>query len=199
MTNYQEIFDGIMNIFGEWIKNHTKSPDTTSKAWLQLVEDINHKLTMLNPEGRKRDKKKKSIKLRDPNIPKKNKSTYLYFCLAKRDIVKAELGDVKATEVTRELGLRWKMLKESDKTSDKSELACFEEQAAADKIRYDEEMKNYESPSDEKLTAMNKGRRGGSGKKDPKNQRKGMLILSFVLINATLLNRSWVKKPKLQK
>ena len=172
MTDYQDIFDGIMNIFGKWIKNHTKSPDTTSGTWLQLTEDIKYELTKLNSEDKKRAKKKQSVKLRDPNTPKKNKSAYLYFCIAKRNIVKAELGDVKTTEVTRELGLRWKMLKKSDKVSDKSELACFEEQATADKIRYDEEMKNYESPSDEKLTAMIKGISSRGGKKVVKRIRK---------------------------
>ena len=50
--------------------------------------------------------------LKDPNAPKRGKSAYLFFCDMNRESVKVDLGNgVKATDVTRELGVRWNSLK----------------------------------------------------------------------------------------
>ena len=86
---------------------------------------------------------------KDPNAPKRGKSAYLFFCSDYRDQVKKDLGeDSKATDVTRELGLRWNTLKDSKKSSDKKALAEYERLASEDKSRYESEKENYVSPED---------------------------------------------------
>ncbi len=81
-------------------------------------------------------------KVKDPNAPKRGKSAYLFFCTAMRDKVKESLStDSKATDVTRELGVRWNLLKE-DKGRAK-EMVKYQKQATEDKARYDTERSEY--------------------------------------------------------
>ena len=89
-------------------------------------------------------RKRKSSGKKDPNKPKRGKSSYIFFCADHRAAVKEELGDVNATEVTVELGRQWNELKESKKVTDKKKLAKYEEQAKQDKERYQTEMEGYE-------------------------------------------------------
>ena len=83
---------------------------------------------MCSPEFRTSNK--------DPNAPKRPRSAYIWFCLDQRSVVKDDLGDAQATEITSELGKRWNELKKRGKV-DK-----YEKQAADDKIRYNNEVKN---------------------------------------------------------
>jgi hypothetical protein len=84
---------------------------------------------------------------KDPNAPKRPKSSYLYFCAKYRTEVTNELGvDTKVTEVTRVLGLKWKKLKE-DKTK-LNEFESFEKMAKNDKERYNNELLEYK-PAEE--------------------------------------------------
>ena len=63
--------------------------------------------------------------------PKRAKSAYLFFCSDKRDEVKASLGDgASATDVTRQLGVRWNALKAKNCTNK------YDVQALEDKDRY---------------------------------------------------------------
>lgn len=58
-------------------------------------------------------------------------SAYMFFCAATREAVKADLGDAAAvTDITVELGRRWKEVAEADK-------APFVAAAEADKARYE--------------------------------------------------------------
>lgn len=87
----------------------------------------------------------KSKTTKDPSKPKRGKSSYIFFCAKKRESVKISLGEAaKPTEVTSKLGELWRELKESKKTADKKLIQTFEAEAAQDKARYDEEMKEYE-------------------------------------------------------
>lgn len=105
-------------------------------------------------------------KKRDPNAPKRGKSAYLFFCAAHRSKVQTELGaEAKATEITAELGQRWKQLKENPKR--KNELAGYEKQAGEDKARYLEEKSSYVPPDD-----LDNESRGGKRKKSPKDGPK---------------------------
>ena len=99
----------------------------------------------------KRDSNKK---IKDPKKPKRGKSAYIFFCAKNREAAKKKLGDdAKATEVASLLGKMWKELKDSTKASDKKALKGFEGEAAEDKARYDEEIKEYIPPSDDELLA----------------------------------------------
>ena len=86
-------------------------------------------------------------KRKDPNAPKRGKSAYLYFCSDNRAQVIKDLSDeAKATDITKELGVRWNALKESKKSSDKKKMVVYQESAKKDKERYEEEKKHYVPP-----------------------------------------------------
>jgi len=95
--------------------------------------------------------KKKSSGNKDSNKPKRGKSSYIFFCADHREKVREKVGDAaKASDVTAELGKRWKELKASTKAADKKKLEKYEEQAREDKERYEREMAAYTpTPSDE--------------------------------------------------
>lgn len=104
---------------------------------------------------------------KDPNAPKRSKSSYLYFCIENRDAVITELGkDAKATEITSLLGLKWNELKEDNSRA--NELKRFEKMAQEDKKRYQNEMLTYQ-PSQEILSNKGKGKGKVSGLKRPKS------------------------------
>jgi tRNA A37 N6-isopentenylltransferase MiaA len=84
--------------------------------------------------------KKGSKKKSDPNVPKRGKTAYNYFCSDKRAEAKEELGvEAKATEVTSLLGKMWKDLKEDDDRSE--EMDKYNKLAADDKARYEDNTK----------------------------------------------------------
>ena len=90
--------------------------------------------------------KSEKCRLKDPDAPKRGKSAYLYFCAANRDKVVKDLGPTaKATEITKELGVRWNSLKNDPKRA--KELQTFQNQADSDKERYQTELKDY-TPSE---------------------------------------------------
>ncbi|KAG5185263.1 high mobility group box domain-containing protein [Tribonema minus] len=83
--------------------------------------------------GRKKTK-------RAPNAPLAAKSAYMCFCQDQRPAAKAALGeDAKATEVLKRLGAMWQALGEEARGK-------YVEMAAEDKIRYANEMSNYDGP-----------------------------------------------------
>ena len=70
----------------------------------------------------------------DPNAPKRAKSAYLYFCAKHRETVKKSLGKkASATNVTRELGVRWNKLKKRGNTKEMKSLQAL---ANKDRERY---------------------------------------------------------------
>lgn len=84
-------------------------------------------------------------KKRDPNAPKKPLSAYMFFTKSKRDETKvtdmvsdrqAEFPGASMVEVTKLLGQKWKELDEVDKSE-------YNEQAVADKRRYEKEKAKY--------------------------------------------------------
>jgi hypothetical protein len=114
-------------------------------------------------------KRSSDKKIKDPHKPKGKKSAYIIFCTKKREEAKKLLNpDAKATEVTSKLGQMWNELKNSKKTADKKMLQLCEQEAAEDKARYDEDMKDYVPPSDDELVASK-----GSKKKSDPNAPKG--------------------------
>jgi hypothetical protein len=118
-------------------------------------------------------KRSSDKKIKDPLKPKGKKSAYIIFCTKKREEAKKLLNpDAKATEVTSKLGQMWNELKNSKKTADKKMFQLCVQEAAEDKARYDEDMKDYVPPSDDELIAS-KGKGKGSKKKSDPNAPKG--------------------------
>jgi hypothetical protein len=109
-------------------------------------------------------------KNKDPLAPKRGKSGYLYFCSEFRNEVKNFLGEqAKATDVTKELGLRWNALKDSKKPADKKILSGYEKMAEEDKARYQNEKSVYVPPESDN---SDKPKRRGGKQKVPNNGPK---------------------------
>lgn len=90
--------------------------------------------------------KKESKKKKDPNAPKRAKSSYLFFCEKNRDKVKMELENPTPTEITRELGNRWQDLTSDSSTKARHEMKEYVALAEKDKERYTKEIAAYSSP-----------------------------------------------------
>jgi hypothetical protein len=88
-------------------------------------------------------KAKNAKKKKDPNKPRRNKSAYLFFAQEHRPLVKADLPGATFGDIGREVGMRWKAIKDS-KSADK-----YKSLAAKDKVRYTNEMKAYVPPESE--------------------------------------------------
>ena len=64
-------------------------------------------------------------KKKDPNAPKRGLSAYMFFCQEQRQALKQEKPDMKVTEITSELGKRWRALPEEDKKKVGGEVSCW--------------------------------------------------------------------------
>jgi hypothetical protein len=79
---------------------------------------------------------KKIKKTKDLNAPKRAKTSYILFCVNKRDEVKESNPDMPAKEIIKELGNMWRSLSDDEKTE-------YVNLANEDKERYEEDMKTY--------------------------------------------------------
>ena len=77
-------------------------------------------------------KSTKKIEKKTTEGPKKNKSSYMFFCSDERETIKNENPELSNKEILVEMGARWKILKESDP----DRLKKYEELAAEDKERF---------------------------------------------------------------
>jgi len=93
-----------------------------------------------------RAQKKKNKVKKDPSSPKRGRSAYILYCSEQRPIVKLDMPDAKPTDITRELGARWRKIRDSKSKDDVDSKKNYEKMAAEDKLRYTEEIKNYEPP-----------------------------------------------------
>jgi hypothetical protein len=84
---------------------------------------------------------------KDPEHPKRSRSSYIFFCKDARKKVNDMHDDWKATDVTVEIGRIWR----EDMTDELK--SPYVEQATADKKRYLEEMKGY-TPSVERIAEV---------------------------------------------
>jgi hypothetical protein len=74
--------------------------------------------------------------LQDPNAPKRPKNAYMFFIQAHRADTVQEHPDMRVTEISKVLGQKWREL-------DASEKKPYNDQAAQDKLRYEEAMEEY--------------------------------------------------------
>ena len=96
------------------------------------------------PEGgvaakKKKRKKKKKKRKKDPNAPKRSKSAYMFFGQERRPQLVEANPKWTFGEFSRKMGEEWRGM--SDKKKGK-----YNNEAAADKARYEEEMKGYTPP-----------------------------------------------------
>ncbi|KFD52701.1 hypothetical protein M514_06357 [Trichuris suis] len=89
---------------------------------------------------RKRKRNKK-----DPNAPKRALSAFFFFSHVKRPDVQQGHPEWKVGQVAQELGRMWKELDEEQKRE-------YEDMAVKDKVRYEQEMKEYKSGGKKQAT-----------------------------------------------
>ena len=110
----------------EW--NNLKSK--TKYETLSRQDRDRYKRQMVGFVPNPADKKKK--RKRNPNLPKRAKSAYIYFIEANMDRIKRDNPQLKTTEVISQLAASWRRMNKNDKTK-------YESLAAKDKIRYQNE------------------------------------------------------------
>mgnify|MGYP003342915707 CR=1 FL=1 len=112
---------------------------------LAYVPPSDEDLELLAAAKPKRGRKSTKKSTADDGKPKKSKSAYILYCQEQRPIIKAEMPDAKATEVTAELGSRWNALKKGAEESDalKVEYDKYLKLANDDKERYESEMEAW--------------------------------------------------------
>ncbi|KAL9112194.1 MAG: hypothetical protein Q9227_003571 [Pyrenula ochraceoflavens] len=81
-------------------------------------------------------------KKKDPNMPKRGLSAYMFFANEQREKVRDENPGISFGQVGKVLGDRWKNLSDKQK-------APYEAKAAADKKRYEDEKAKYQGGGDD--------------------------------------------------
>jgi hypothetical protein len=133
--------------------------ETLDKAEVESVmSSWNSKKTevskLMGTGGRTKRKK-------DPNAPKKWKTSYITFCGDQREKVKKDNPNMSATEITTRLGELWKALSEKDKKK-------YEEASNKDRVRYEKEMESYTPPVDDEPEEKKRGRGAKKERTGPK-------------------------------
>lgn len=114
--------------FADQVKVTKKSADWDME---EFEEKLNEFSTTVFEQGQKNAPKRGAKK--ESTGPKKPKSAYIFFCSAKRNEAKEELGEeVKNTDILKRLGEMWRELSDEDKEE-------YTEMATNDKERYAEE------------------------------------------------------------
>ena len=116
------------------------SPTDNEDEIRQAVLDHQEELLKLLKTNMPVQKASPLKKVKDPDAPKRGKSSYIYFCVEKRDDIKEANPDMSGKEIIKELGRTWR-----EDTSDKDK-ARYTNLSAADKARYENEMKDYNPP-----------------------------------------------------
>jgi hypothetical protein len=81
-------------------------------------------------------------KKKDPNAPKRGLSAYMFFANEQRDKVREDNPGISFGQVGKMLGEKWKALSDSERRP-------YEEKAAADKKRYEDEKATYNAQAAE--------------------------------------------------
>jgi HMG (high mobility group) box len=102
-------------------------------------------------ETKEKKEKSKGSPKKDPNAPKGAKNAYMLFCAENREQVKEDNSEMNAKEIISELARLWK-------EADEDVKAEYQEKAAADKQRYQEEMNEYNGET--KVESPKKGAKG---------------------------------------
>ncbi|KAL1968320.1 hypothetical protein VTN77DRAFT_1849 [Rasamsonia byssochlamydoides] len=85
-------------------------------------------------------------KKKDPNAPKRGLSAYMFFANEQREAVREQNPGISFGQVGKLLGERWKSLTEEQRRP-------YEEKAAADKKRYEDEKASYNAGEDDEESA----------------------------------------------
>jgi len=122
---------------------------------------------------------RKVKKWKDPNKPKRAMSAFFLFSQGNRSRIKEENPSASFGDIARLLAATYKALKEN-------EMKKWEKKAAADKLRYQEEMKHYVPAED----PTGGGGKKKKAKKDPNAPKRNMSAFFLYSVSA----RSSVKE-----
>lgn len=147
ITNINALFEKVIGMACE-----SDMVDKLKSMWTS--DEVQDELAILMKRSTEKSQTNNTkLKLKDKDAPVKPKNAYMFFSIANFTSVKSDLGEnTPISEVARELGNRWKALKESDDVEDLEQLDHFNDLAAKDKLRYEKDIKEYERPSDEILS-----------------------------------------------
>ncbi|VDO06385.1 unnamed protein product, partial [Rodentolepis nana] len=121
---------------GEYVQQQQLTPQNSmgsvnSQSLNQSGYDAPHHYHPIRGGGVKRVRR-----LKDPAMPKRALSAFFFFCDQQRPQIRAAHPEWRVSEIAKELGRLW------DECSDK---APFERQAQSDKLRYEEQMRQYKA------------------------------------------------------
>lgn len=136
------------------------------------------------PTTKSENKVKKVSKTKDPNEPKKNKSSYMFFCVDCREEIKTENSGIDNKSIITEIGSRWKALKETNP----DKVKYYEDLAEQDKKRYQDEKASYVKPTTTevvtKTTKASKKKETSEAKETtPKEPKKLNAYINFCTKN----------------
>lgn len=102
------------------------------------IESLENRIKKIEIKVKNGDKLKK---LKDPNMPKKNKSAYIFFNIERINSFKEKHPNEKinVSSIAKESGELWKKIKEDEKKYEK-----YKKLEDKDKKRYKKEMDVYE-------------------------------------------------------
>ena len=149
----------------ELAKNVTEMAKTLGKEWKELDEEARKPFIALAEKDKERyqaqmkdytppekvlvpnpalaaggsGSRKRKRRFKDPNAPKRPRSTYMMFCAEQRAALVEKNPDMKVTDVVKTLGSMWGEL-------DAEKRASYDAAAAADRERYQAEMATYTPP-----------------------------------------------------
>lgn len=122
---------------------YTTEKEALQKYYEKQTQDVAMELldaTLVAQAALEMTKKQKKVK-KDPEAPKRPVSSYLYFAMDKREAVVEDNPNAKPTEITTMIGEMWKQLVEKANGGTKK----YEDMAAKDKARYEEEKVVYDA------------------------------------------------------
>ena len=117
----------LTNILNEIVSSN--SNEEQSKNIMKLLKEKKEEITPLLSNLKTKRKK-------DPNAPKKWKTSYIFFCCDQRELLKKQDIKYRTTEITGKLAEMWKNLSDRDRVK-------YEELSNKDKERYVKEMSIY--------------------------------------------------------
>ena len=163
-----------MEFVANFITNNRDDEDILEN-WMTDEENAAEIEKIMKTAKKTSTKSSTEKKVKDPNKPKRGKSSYLFFCADNREKVKRDLEkigeDFKATDVTKELGKRWNILKESTKAVAIEKFKKYTTLAEEDKERYAKEMEDYVEPTEEEWEELEKGKKRGRKSSSTKSDK----------------------------
>jgi hypothetical protein len=136
-----------------------------------ISSDISSKEKGKKSPVKGKDNKNKR-KRKDPNAPKKPMTSYMLYMQAQRAAVVAANPSLKFGDVSKKISEDWKVLPEDQKK-------IYEDKAAAEKARYDGQMKSYVPPDDAGDDDSDEKRPKKKAKKDPNAPKRGQNAYMF--------------------